>query len=306
METYFIRHTEQLDIDPKAKASLWESKTIAIHFPHYKSRKSLSGRDNSSLDPSDYRPSDAKAIRALTRLAKAGGYVCAVYAGHSECLLGYVPPGTKVDLMSTTWGDLYGYKGRKAILKTITLQKTRIMDRSDLAFVLVGCPRQGTIMRWPKAKDAVQNAVEGKLTEPSLDRLSPDQQEILCSEFLRLPQYEKIGEVPSSRLRHLLLPTGRTMKDVDICGITESGQTLFAQVTYRPLGDPEAKRKLKTLETYSGVGRNALVFFCDCPNFEKVGEVKIIPLQYAYDCFTSTALGQTWLDRAVMPPSFRT
>jgi hypothetical protein len=301
METYFIRHTEELDIDPKAKASLWESETIAIHFPHYKSRKSLSGRDNSSLDPTDYRPSDAKAIRALTRLAKDGGYVCAVHAGHSECLLGYVPPGTKVDLMSTTWGDMCGYKGRKAILKTITLQKTRIMDRSDLASVLVGCPRQGTIMRWPKAKDVIQNAVEGIHIKPSLDRLIPGQQEILCSEFLRLPQFERIGEVPSSRLAHLLLPTGRTMKDVDICGITESGQTLFAQVTFRTLEDPKAKEKLETLATYSGSGRNVLVFFCDCPGIKQVGEVKIIPLQHAYECFVSTALGGTWLNKAVSP-----
>ena len=42
-------------------------------------------------------------------------------------------------------------------------------------------------MRWPRFGEAIANLVEDRISEKSLADLSPDQQEILCSEFMRLP-----------------------------------------------------------------------------------------------------------------------
>ncbi len=188
--------------------------------------------------------------------------------------------------------------------KSIRLEKVKIMHRCDLAVVLVGRPRQGTIMRWPSAKDAIENIVEGRRTKPSFDRLSPDQQEIMCSEFLRSEKVEQVGEVSYLSLAHLLLPVGRSMRDIDICGITTSGKTMFAQVTFHSLESTEAKSKIATLANYESDGRNLLVLFCDCKDVMQEGSVRIIPIRWAYEYFVSTTLGQVWLEKAVMPLCF--
>jgi len=319
METFFARHTVALDIDDKTREKLWEERRIAIHFPHDKDGK-LRGRDNRSLKLSDYPDSARRAMGhpntprerlntgggqgALLALAKSGGYVCAEHHPRQECLLGYVRPNTKIQILRGRWGTVNRYENRKALLKFIRLEKVRIMHRCDLALVLVGRPRQGTIMRWPSSKDSIENIVEGKRTRPSFDRLSPDQQEIMCSEFLRCEKFEQTGQIPYSRLAHLLLPVGRSMRDVDICGITTSGKNMFAQVTFHEIGSKEAKSKIATLANYESDGRNVLVLFCDCKDIIQEGSVRIIPIRWAYEYFVSTPIGQKWLEKAVMPLCF--
>ncbi len=303
METFFARHTVGLDIDKRTRAKLWEERRIAIHFPHSKDGK-LRGRDNRSLKLSDYPGRARRAMRALLTLAKNGGYVCAEHHPQQECLVGYVRPNTKIQLVRGRWGSANGYDQRKAVLKSVKLEKVKIMHRCDLALVLVGRPRQGTIMRWPSAKDSIENIVEGKRTKPSFDRLSPDQQEIMCSEFLRCEKFEQIGPASYRRLAHLLLPVGRSMRDVDICGITMSGKTLFAQVTFHEVASKEAKAKIATLANYESDGRNVLVVFCDCKDVAQEGSVRVIPIRWAYEYFVSTPIGQVWLAKAVTPLCF--
>lgn len=84
-------------------------------------------------------------------------------------------------------------------------------------------------MKWPKAGRSVVRLVDGLTDELALEDLSPDQQEIVCSEFLRI---DSNHELP--RLAHLVLPTGRTMRDIDILGIAGDGKPLVAQVTFSP------------------------------------------------------------------------
>jgi hypothetical protein len=302
METFFARHTLELDIDEKTRERLWEGRRIAIHFPHDKEGR-LRGKDNRSLRLSDYAGSARRAMRALLTLSKNGGYMCAEHHPHQECIVGYVRPNSRVELLRGMWGSAHGLQKRKAILKSVKLEKVKIMHRRDLALILVGRPRQGTIMRWPSAKDSIENIVEGKRTKPSFDRLSPDQQEIMCSEFLRCEKFEQIGPVPYSRLAHLLLPVGRSMRDIDVCGVTMSGKNLFAQVTFHKIGSKEAKAKIATLSDYGDDGLNILILFCDCNDVLQEGPVRVIPIRWVYEYFVSTAIGQVWLDKAVMPLS---
>ena len=173
------------------------------------------------------------------------------------------------------------------------LRKVNFVNPSDFAVIFVGRPRQGTIMRWKRAGSTVENAVERKQPIPSLGDLSPDQQETMCSEFLRSGSTEKLG---LSRLAHLLLPVGRTMKGLDICGITTSGHTLFAQVTYRGIED--CQEKIDKLLAYRDSGRSILVLFCNCKEPKQTQGIQVVPLQIVYKTFAATPTGKLWIKRA--------
>ena len=294
-ETYFIRHTADLDIDDKTRDRLWNENKIAIHFPHYADNRNIERhRDNSSLDPKDYRPRDAGVIARLLELAKNGGYVCAEYFPRNECLVGYIRPNSKIELVRGSWGTLNDLEGREAILKSLKVTKPRIIPEASLATILVGRPIRGTISRWPNAKAAIRNIVEGKAVEPCLDLLFPYQQEIMCSEFLRTADAENLG-VP--RMVYLLLPVGRTMKDLDICGITANGKRVLAQVTYRKLED--AQGKLAKLTEYRADPGDTLILFCRSEVQTEREQVKVVPLDTVYEQFTSSRGGRAWLKAAI-------
>lgn len=295
METYFIRHTERLDIDIATRQRLWDDRRIAVHFPHGADGE-LHGRDNQSLDRADYPSRGRRAMRALLRLAEDGGYVCAEHFQHGGCILGYVKPASKIELIHGTWGSRNGFDGRQAILKSLRLEKAKLVSPSDSAAFLVGRPQQGTIMRWKHAAKTIENLVEERRTPPSLELLAPGQQEIMCSEFLRSESAERLG-LP--KLVHLLLPVGRTMRAVDICGITNSGKTVFAQVTYSDL--EHCNSKLDALRQYRDQNKNELVFFCNCAQRTEKHGVKIFPLRSVYDAFTATETGKLWIEQTTNP-----
>ena len=78
MKTYFIRHTEKLDINEKTFGRLLNDNLIGIHFPYLVSENEKF--DTTSLNPNDYeKTSWKKAINSFVTLAKEGGYVCAEY-----------------------------------------------------------------------------------------------------------------------------------------------------------------------------------------------------------------------------------
>jgi hypothetical protein len=183
-------------------------------------------------------------MNALVELARSGGYVCAQYQGRETCLVGMIVPNSSVELLYGHWGSLHGCKDRAAVLKTLRLVRVKEVRPSESVAVLVGRPRQGTLMRWPNAGKAIENLVEGRAGQVQVADLSASQQEILCSELLRLPQARQLG-LPN--LVHLLLPVGRTMKDIDIYGLADAGDRLFAQVTFHFLEQAQARLKIDRL-----------------------------------------------------------
>jgi hypothetical protein len=247
--TYFIRHTAAMDIEATALSSLWSSHTIAIHYPHDK-QHALGIENMRSLDPDDYGGSARSAMRALVALAKTGGYVCAQYYGHHNALVGCVEPDSTIDLLECKWGDRNRLSGRRAVLKTLQLNRVLEIDPSHSVAILAGRPRQGTLMKWPNAGKSIENYVEGKLASSGgSSDLLPHQQEVACCEFLRLPESDRF-ELP--RLVCQLMRTGGTMKDIDICGLASDGKKIFAQVTHHTLSD--AKWKLDRLRPYIALG----------------------------------------------------
>jgi hypothetical protein len=293
MDTYYIRHTDGLDIDDATRQRIWDERRIAIHFPRQRDSK-LHAKDNTSLNVDDYPAHEQRSIRALINLARDGGYVCAEYFQQRECMVGYVKPGSKIELIHGTWGPNDMYAGRNAILKSLRLGKVKLISPCDSAVFLIGRPRQGTIMRWRRTGKTIQNIVKGKRAVPALELLSYEQQEIMCSEFMRSKRAEKLG-LP--KLVHLLLPPGRNMRSIDIWGIAATGRMVFAQVTYSEL--EHCASKFNDLLQYRDHNRNALVFFCNGTKLNHRDGVRIVPLQSVYDNFVSTSTGRLWIEQAL-------
>jgi hypothetical protein len=284
-----------MDIDDETRRRLWEERRIAVHYPHKSWNKAkLGAKDKSSTDPTDYEGAAKTAMKILAELARDGGYVCAQHYPKEEWLVGVVKPSSKIELFYGKWGNQNDLQGRTAILKTLRLTKFRLVKPGDYAVLSVGRPRQGTIRRWYRAGKAIENLVENRKTKPQLSDLSTAQQETLCSEYLRLPEVESVG-LP--RLTHLLLPPGRTMRDIDIIGLAASGKLLVAQVTFAALSNVGGKRD--RLLTFRGPNTH-LVLFCDCTQPQTQDGIMVFPLQKAYDAFASTPAGKLWLQRSAL------
>ena len=213
MKTYFIRHTEKLDIDDRTFNNLLEKNLVAIHFPSLK-ESCIEESDTKSLNPEDYEYKAGKeAINSFLTLAKEGGYVCAEYRSLQGALIGKVSQNTQIQLLEGTWGDRNNLQGRKAILKILPLQNVKRISPSEYLLVSSGRPRQGTIKNWRNIGKRIEALVENNRLEPILPNLSPTQQEVLCSEFLRS---EVKGSNLLPKMESLLLPVGRTLLDISI------------------------------------------------------------------------------------------
>ena len=261
--TYFVRHTSKLHVVPAKICELMARERIAIHYP------GDGDVDSRSLDPSDYRRTGArKAIGAFVELARDGGYVWAEYHGGSDATIGFVGPGSRITFEETDW--LPERPGRPAVLKVLALSKVRHVEPYELMGLRAARPRQGTICRWRLAGEGVVAAVERRVRDFGLSSLSSEQVESLCAEFLREHNH---ATIPA--LRHLLMPVGRTLKDVDIYGVSGDGRPLFAQVTAARLERVGSKRT--RLAPYIGPERY-VVLFCETERPRVIEGVHVVPL----------------------------
>lgn len=291
MQTYFARHGSKLDIDEDTYQRLWEDDIIAIHYPWTKNDSHES--DSESIDPQDYEGTAKSAIKALHEMAENGGYVCAVYDPFPGCKVGFVEPGSSVELFRGTWGDKNDRRGQEAVLKSVKLSEAKNLGETESIKLLSGRPRQGTFCRWHKASGRVEALVEENEWFTSIDRLGTARQEVLCSEILRLESIERFG-VP--QVQAFVLPVGRTLKDIDILGIDEEGDHVIAQVTNHELQSGSAKEKLHRLKKYDAADEAHRILFCHSDKVSSVEEVTVFPLDKAFDLWKTSDLGQKWLE----------
>lgn len=226
----------------------------------------------------------------LLTLSKNGGYVCSEYRGIKSPIIGYVAPNTPVELMEGVWGSKNTRKGGKAILKALRLAEFRTLDPADYVSLSVARPRQGTLVRWRSVRKRIENLVLNKKVILTLNDLSADQQETMCAEFLRMQQTSYLP-----KLETLLLPVGRTMKDVDIVGVSSSGKKMYAQVTYGKL--EEYRYKIDRLKKFKDSNVD-LILFCRCDSPTVDNGITIFPIQKAFEQFTALEQGQRWLQAA--------
>ena len=266
-QPYFVRHTPKILVRKSDLQRLWEEDRVAIHFP---GDTSGNERDSKSLNPEDYKESyDKGAIRAFAELGREGGYVWAQsYVAPRQVKIGYVVgceeggEGVKMD-HNARW-ELRGnhYEGRRdgdpATLKTLRMEKKKIVERGEAMSLRAAIPRNWPVCRW-KVGDRLRALAKNEAPKPDWSNLSDAEQEAACAEFLR-ERHEDRLDLPV--LSRLLLPVGRTLKDIDIYGVDTNGSLVYAQVTYHRIGDAPAKQKASRLAEYAPRNPNAkLVFF---------------------------------------------
>ena len=155
MNTYFVRHTEILDIDDATREGLIRDRVIAIHYPKFRNR--MDAEDNASLNLDDYTGDTGarRSLKALLILSKKGGYVVAAYNGLPTALVGIIRP-QPIAIRFGVWGNRNEKRcGQKAILKTLALEHVSELDAMTDAR-LRPRPAQGTISRWHTVGDAVK------------------------------------------------------------------------------------------------------------------------------------------------------
>jgi hypothetical protein len=298
MDTYFIRHTWDLAVDEKTRTQMWKARRVFIHypfpFPWDAKRWNRQRRDTKSLNPDDYEWEGARrALRAMRRLAESGGYVCAHYIERASWLMGFVPPGSRVQLIRGKWSPERRPKAHNgiAIIKTLCLQKPRLVSPDACTMLLSAHPHQGTIMRWPSVGDLVESMVLRRKRRVTYDRLGASDQETMCAEFLRQREAREVG-LP--RLTCLLRDVGRTMKDLDILGIATDGKRILAQVTHLPWESAKARGKFDALKKFQSNKGNHLLLFCDCGARSRTEGVVIFPVREVYARFVKTPIGKLW------------
>lgn len=280
MNTYFIRHSPGLGITDKTREMIWDKKLIAVHFPHDKNGNLLKV-DNSSLNPLDYPSSGRTAIQILKNIATEGGYICADYSNHPGCsVVGKVNPKSTISITQGTSID-----GRKALLKSLKLLESKVIPHADMIGVYARRPRQGTIRRWPKAAMDIKILLEGKVGLSASKNLHSSRQESLCAEFLRLPEAKQLG-VPTLKFMLLL---GRTLKAIDIYGLSETGKKIFAQVTNYTSNDSAMKRKVEALKSYGGANAE-LILFCNADAYSYKNGIHTVPLKMVLQTFDQPGL----------------
>jgi len=285
MQTYFIRHSSQLNISELTRQKLWDERRIAIHYP-----KDLDGElqsvDNNSLNFDDYCGVAKSVMKRFQALGREGGYVCAQYYGQSDLLLGTIVPNSKVKLIHGTWGS----SERHAVLKTLQLVDTKLLQSTEYSVIAASRPQQGTISRWHAIGDGIAALIENRKVQLSWKTLSPQRQEVGCSEFLRLPDALNFG-LP--QLKSLLLPVGKTLKDVDLIGIASDGKRIFAQVTYSNI--LEVAWKVKRLHQFVSSKKSHVILFCNCDAHSVKEGVHIFPVQQVFKTLNGQAWGRKFL-----------
>ena len=218
----------------------------------------------------------------LITFAKAVGIFFSVYWNKAGGKIGFVNPGSKIELLKGVWRDNSKYAGRDAILKAVKLDRVRNLSASECISLTSVQPRLGTIVQWHKVGERVKFLLEGVM-EPTVGSLTPDLQEVMCMEFLRSDKTKKYS-LP--KLEYTLAPVGRTMKDVDIVGATSEGKLIYAQVTFSRL--ESAGWKLAKLDAYSAENQYTILFCrCDSPSIDKSHIIFPIELVFEEFCLKS-------------------
>jgi hypothetical protein len=264
-----------LEISDGAVAQLADRRQIAIHFARDRFETGDRYRNSESLDPDDYQGEAKTSMRVMVELARDGGYVCAAYRGHPGLLVGKVLPGTEIQINKE-------YRWQRAH-HPIAALKTLPLDQDTAGWIapphnisLEVCrPQRGTMRRWHLIRDRIRNLVEGESPESmvrgaTVQDLGASEIEVMCAEYLR------IHECPGTPTMEIaLLPVGRTLRDIDLYGLTPDGRALVAQVTMSKSPRVLAS-KLQALEAAAGGAERGAASLFFCP-FEARPEVSASP-----------------------------
>ena len=256
LKSYFIRHN--MDITEEATKELCRDNLISIHFTDYPFANT-----QEYLDPENYNTKtlpmlNGSEIRAAKRaigifrdLNKKGGYIWAEYSDQIKVGKVIVNSFRKIEKQRKKPSKVYTEE--KSLLKTLKIEYKKTIEPEDAMSLKVCRPPFTTITEWKAVRNRLEYLIKGMPQPKEWGSLFDSEQESVCGEFLRENQ-KNSANLPV--LKHLLLPIGRTMKDVDIYGITQENKKMFAQVTYK--NEKNSTEKKDKLEDYEG----EKVLFC--------------------------------------------
>lgn len=269
--SYFVRHTNILAIAPDTVSLLHSENLVAIHYPDL-DEADPKATDLASLNPKDYKSKkQGNAVGKLVELATNGGYLWADYYTQPTAKIGRILPGTPIEFRQEKWDNpkYPNRRGLPAILKTLRMVDVREVAPYEMQALRAIRPPHAALSAWPSANILLQAAALRQRVELTWANLSPAQQEIAFSEFLRT---HDIPGLP--RLKMLLMPPGRTLEDIDMYGVAADGKKIFAQVTFSKVKD--VKGKVSRLRAFAGNG-NHLLFLGQANEISDENGVTIIP-----------------------------
>ncbi|GLS89094.1 hypothetical protein GCM10007916_01610 [Psychromonas marina] len=291
-KTFFVRHSSKLDIDSTTLNMLWDDNYIGVHYPSNVHGK-LEADDNESTNLNDYSGTGKTALKKLTQICTEGGYVCAVYKNKSGAKVGFVPKGSTIEVINGKWGKKSHREGRDAKLKGIKLTNVQVLTATESIVLKSTQPRQGTICHWPKAGIQVQTRVDKLPIPREVKSLTPDQQEVMCMEYLRTDKASARG-LP--KLTHTLMPVGRTLKDVDIVGRSGSGNGIYVQVTLTGKKSKIGIKKFNKLKAYA-TSSDYAIYFSASSELDITNTLISFPIKTVFDDFCiQDAQGKMWFD----------
>lgn len=221
-------------------------------------------------DPALYSETSAvNAIKRLNAFCKSGGWIAADYKDlrNGKILVGKVLPNTKVEML-----DYENYKGYKGVL-IVDAKEISLMDYPVLQSLM---PRLGGILTdYSKAKTALIAAYTDQPLPTAVYSLSTEQLETLCYEYMRI----------NGLIDHLLLPIGRTLRDVDIIGIDSEGNTIAAQVTFETSAVELNRKSLALTQFGNSKYSSKFIFFSETPPTELATSGKFISITEVFDFF---------------------
>jgi hypothetical protein len=225
----FVRHKFEED----SVRQLWKNKQIALRFENIP-----------SIIPEDYATkSGHDAMKRLQDFCAEGVIVGASYRSCEpfKLVTGTIGPGDPNELIQIA--NINGYHH-----KVVTLEHPKEYRYRDHPLLAVQ-PRHGTISQWKIAGKYLRALYTGSELPRDVSSLAPGQLEVLCYEYLRL----------MCQIDALILPIGRSLRDIDIYGICTDGQRTIAQVTHSK-SEQTVRKKRDYLIGYRGKGVRLFFF----------------------------------------------
>lgn len=219
-----------------------------------------------STNPNKYDKYGKTSLKLLQACCKSGAIVCALFSKLKPpiMLLGNIEKGRSRVVAEEFPADFKPKckdKGKVAYYKTVQLNHKKVQEipKSDRRYIVLSTlqPRQKTIEDYTKkpkeslyswaARTRIMAVFKGQ-NHKGVTSLLPSQLEVLCYEYLK---EEKILDV-------ILLPIGRTLRDVDIWGLGKKNKEVFAQVTF---SDEKQKIQKKMARLKECGDENSIRFF---------------------------------------------
>lgn len=258
---YFIRHTWSEANGPSS--FLKEKGYFGIHYV-----------SKESVNPEDYT-GDAKRILRDLHDMDSDDLICSSF--NEEFLeVGSIDKDFGIQLADYTFpnGKIWWLKVARH-----KPESRKELYFSDFPMLLAAMPRQGTFGEWHLMREQILSIYHDGRVKYNYTALAPAQIEALCASYL----------FHSRRLACQSLPSGRTLRDIDIVGLDQRGERILAQVTFST-DKAKVRKKSEALGRYSKFSPH-LLFFAPNEMRDQISNQEFISLETVWDYWAKESGG---------------